>query len=267
MADRIDSYSVTYGSFASQLSAEIRREAFGEDIGQNSWTTAPEQLGFAASAGLTPASHLLEVGCGSGGPALFLARSIGLSITGIDINAAGIDAANQAAAAAGLSDRARFACTDAGAAFPFEEAVFDAAQIIDAINHIPDRPALLAELHRVLKPGGTLLYTDPVVITGLVTNEELAVRSSIGFFVFVPPGENERMLTAAGFRVRSVEDRTSNVVETSRGRLKAREKRRAALIELEGQKGFDGYQAFLTTVHALSSTGRLSRFAFLAERL
>ena len=267
MADRIDSYSVTYGSFASELSAEIRREAFGEDIGQNSWTTAPEQLGFAASAALTPASHLLEVGCGSGGPALFLARSVGLSITGIDINAAGIDAANQAAEAAGLAARARFRCTDAGAAFPFGEASFDAAQIIDAINHIPDRPALLAELHRVLKPGAILLYTDPVVITGPVTNEELALRSSIGFFVFMPPGENERMLAAAGFKVKGVEDRTRNVVETSRGRLEAREKRRAALIELEGQNGFDGYQTFLGIVHALSSSGRLSRFAFLAERI
>ena len=38
------------------------------------------------------------------------------------------------------------------------------------------------------------------------------------------------------------------------------------LIELEGQKGFDGYQAFLATVHALSSSSRLSRFAFVAER-
>jgi len=267
MADRIDSYSVTYGSFASDLSAEIRREAFGEDIGQNSWTTAQEQLGLAAGAGLTPASHLLEVGCGSGGPALFLARSIGLSVTGIDINAAGIDAANQAATAAGLAERARFRCTDAGAAFPFGEASFDAGQITDAINHIPDRAALLAELHRVLKPGATLIYTDPVVITGPVTNDELALRSSIGFFVFVPPGENERLLGAAGFKVRHVEDRTSNVVETSRGRLEAREKRRAALVELEGQTGFDGYQAFLATVHALSSSGRLSRFAFIAERL
>ena len=69
----------------------------------------------------------------------------------------------------------------------------------------------------MLKPGGTLLYTDPVVITGPVTSEELALRSSIGFFVFVPPGENERMLAESGFKVRSVDNATANVVETSRG--------------------------------------------------
>ena len=266
MADKIDSYSVTYAAAAGELSAEIRREAFGEDIGQNSWTTAGEQLDFARKAGLTADSHLIELGCGSGGPALFLARSIGLEITGIDINEAGIAAANQAARAGGLDARARFIATDAGAALPFADASFDAAQITDAINHIPDRPALFGELHRLLRPGGRLLFTDPVVITGAVTSEELALRSSIGFFVFVPAGENERMLGQAGFVVKSVDNATANVVATSRGRLEARERRRAALIELEGQEIYEGFQKFLRAVHALSSSGRLSRFVFLAER-
>src|SRR3954447_11611765 len=128
MADKIDSYSVTYAATASELSAEIRREGFGEDIGQNSWTTAGEQLDFAHKAGLDTASHLVELGCGSGGPALFLARSIGLEVTGIDINGAGTPAANEAARSAGLDARARFLTADAGAALPLADASFDAAQ-------------------------------------------------------------------------------------------------------------------------------------------
>ena len=87
-------YNTTYANFDSDVSARIREEVFGEDIGQNSWTTAEEQIGFAKKSGLTRGAHLLEVGCGSGGPAIFLARTFGLKVTGIDINEAGIAAAN-----------------------------------------------------------------------------------------------------------------------------------------------------------------------------
>jgi SAM-dependent methyltransferase len=191
-----DRYSSTYSQFATKLSAEIRREVFGEDIGQNSWLTADEQIRFADKACLTRESRLLEVGCGSGGPAIFLARTIGLSVTGVDINEAGIAAATAAATDAGLGERARFFCLDGSGRFPFADQSFDAVQSIDAINHISDRPALLKELHRLLKPGGLLLYTDPVIVTGPVTSEEIATRSSLGFYLFLPLGENERMLQA-----------------------------------------------------------------------
>ena len=266
MSEKVDRYNTTYENFASELSAEIRSEAFGQDIGQNSWTTAQEQLGFANISSLTRDLHLLEVGCGAGGPAMFLARSVGLSVTGIDINEAAIAAASEAAARGGLGDRASFLCADCGGTFPFANQSFDAAQMTDAINHIPDRRSLLAELYRVIRRDGTLLYTDPVVITGAVSSEEIATRSSIGFFLFLPTGENERMLRQSGFSVERVENVTESVAQTSLSRLEAREKRRVPLIEVEGEKVFNESQVFLRSVHALSNSGRLSRFMFLARR-
>jgi 2-polyprenyl-3-methyl-5-hydroxy-6-metoxy-1,4-benzoquinol methylase len=103
MSNLADRYNTTYGNFTRGLSAEIRRQVYGEDIGQNSWTTAEEQIGFAEKSDLRRDSHLLEVGCGSGGPAIFLARTIGLKVPGVDIHEAGISAANAAATAAGLA--------------------------------------------------------------------------------------------------------------------------------------------------------------------
>ncbi len=267
MSGRKDRYKTTYSSFTSELSARIRSEVFGEDIGQNSWTTAKEQIGFAEKSGLRPGSHLLEVGCGSGGPALFLARTIGLTITGADINEAGIIAANTAADAAGLADRAKFICLDCGGKFPFASGSFDAVQLIDAINHIPDRMALLTELHRLLRSGGTLLYTDPVVVTGAVSSEEIAARSSIGFFLFMPEGENERMLKQCGFEFVGKENVTSNAAAISAGWITAREKWRQQLIESEGLESYKDSLRFSHAVHTLSSSGRLSRYMYLARKL
>ena len=47
-------------------------------------------------------------------------------------------------------------------------------------------------------PGGRMLYAGPVVVTGLVSNEELATRSTTGYFEFCGPGVNERLIRQAG---------------------------------------------------------------------
>ncbi|MGH2426574.1 MAG: hypothetical protein ACRDF1_09885 [bacterium] len=48
MSDRVDLYNSTYGNFTEQVLAAIRRETYGEDIGQNSWVTADERFVFVA---------------------------------------------------------------------------------------------------------------------------------------------------------------------------------------------------------------------------
>ena len=63
---------------------------------------------------------------------------------------------------------------------PFSDATFDAITCIDAINHLPDRPCDRG-MGRLLKPGGHLLFTDPITVTGPLTHQEIVMRSSIGF--------------------------------------------------------------------------------------
>jgi SAM-dependent methyltransferase len=193
-------------------------------------------------------------------------RTLGLSATGIDINEAGISAGTAAAAAAGLSSRARFFRHDGGTRLDFPDHSFTAAVIFDAINHIPDRPALLDQLHRVLRPGGILLYTDPVVITGPVSAEEIAARSSIGHFVFMPPGENEKVIRASGFELLSVEDATANTALISSRWIAARTRWRDQLVARDGQEAVDGAIRFSKAVHELSRSRRLSRFLYLARK-
>jgi SAM-dependent methyltransferase len=193
-----------------------------------------------------------------------LAIETGASAVGVDINPHGIQAASDAAAREGLSSRVAFQMVDAGTRLPFPGASFDAIFCNDAINHLPGRAELFADWHRILKPGGRLLFTDPIVVTGPVTGEEIRVRSSIGFYLFVPAGGNERLLERAGFRVEHVRDVTDAEAAVSARWRDARARRREALAAIEGEEGFEGLQRFLDAVCTLSRERRLSRFAYLA---
>ena len=155
----------------------------------------------------------------------------------------GIAAANVTAEVSGLGTRAEFHTGDAAAGLPFADANFDAVTCIDAINHFPDRPDVLAAWQRVLNPGGWLLFTDPCVLTGPVTSEELAIRASIGQFVFVPPGVDEALLAQAGFVVERVVDRTANMAANAAGWLRARTRREAELAGGRGRCGVRGAAA------------------------
>jgi len=259
-------YDHAYSDFTSDAEAAVRRETYGEDLGQTSWITAPEWRGFADRLGIGPSSSVLEVGSGSGGPAVYLALERGCRLTGVDLNEHGVRNAAALAEARGVADRVRFQTVDASRPLPFPGAAFDAVISNDTICHIRDRDAVLRDWYRVLRPGGRALFTDALVMTGIVSHEEIATRSSIGFYVFVPPGENERLLEAAGFAVLAVEDVTHSTADISRRRHDARARHERALVEREGQQNFDGLQRYLRCVHSLAAERRLSRFAYLAEK-
>jgi cyclopropane fatty-acyl-phospholipid synthase-like methyltransferase len=266
MSSSVELYGTAYGNFATQVLEQIRRETYGEDLGQSSWVTRQEYRWFFDLLQLAAADHVLDVGCGSGGPALFLARERGCRVTGVDVNEAGIRAGVTLAQQAGLEHKVHLRRADVQEPLPFSDQAFDAIVCMDAICHMPDRRRLFGEWRRVLRPGGRMLYTDPVVVTGLVTNEELATRSSTGYFEFYPPGVNERLIREAGFELVRTEDVTQNEVEVSRRWHDARQQRAAELNRLEGEETFAGLQRFLATVHRLTSERRLARYAYLGRK-
>ena len=265
MASPVDLYNNTYSNFQQQVLADIRRETYGEDIGQNSWITADEYDAFCDWLYLSPGERLLEVASGSGGPALYLAKKFDCRITGLDINEDGVKTANQQALDAGITS-ASFQLADVNQRLPFEDNSFEAVVCIDSMNHFRDRLACLREWRRVLKPSRRALFTDPVVITGPVSNEELAARSNIGFFLFVPLEITKNLIQEAGFKLIRCEDATGNIELTSGRWHAARQKRRDELLKMEGEERFEGLQKFLSTVQTLTRERRLSRFVFLAEK-
>ena len=264
MASRVDLFDSTYKNFSEQVLQAIREETYGRDIGQNSWLTVDEYDRFISWLKLLPGDHALEVASGSGGPARYLGCTTNCHVTGIDANESGVKTAT--ADSTQTPTRIEFKVADANAQLPFADRTFDALLCIDSMNHFPDRLNVFREWRRVLRAGGRAVFTDPVVITGPVTNDELALRSSVGLFLFVPPGVNEQLIKDAGLKLVQKEDVSDNAALVSRRWHDARERHHDALIKIEGEERFAGLQKFFNAVHSLTSEQRLSRIVYLVEK-
>jgi SAM-dependent methyltransferase len=156
---------------------------------------------------------------------------------------------------------------DAREPLPFDDASFDVVVCIDSINHMYDRARVLGEWQRVLRPDGRLLFTDPIIVTGMIRREEMVIRSgSMGDFVFTAPGVDERLLDSAGFELLQVEDVTPNMAAVAGARRGARARHSAELDRFEGADANADTQAFLGVVERLASERRLSRLAYLARK-
>jgi ubiquinone/menaquinone biosynthesis C-methylase UbiE len=107
-----------------------------------------------------PRGKLLEIGSGPGRLAVRLAREApGMTLTGVDISDAMVERAARRAAGAGLSERVRFKVGDV-AAMPLPDGEIDGVVSTLSLHHWPEPTHGLAEIHRVLKPGGEARIYD-----------------------------------------------------------------------------------------------------------
>jgi SAM-dependent methyltransferase len=262
-----DFYSAQYERFGERIAAEIRREVYGVDLGQQGWRSSDEHELLVALIEARVSRRTLDVACGSGGPSLALVERTGCLLVGVDVEPASIAHASKMALARGLSERARFVRCDCNDRLPFDDAAFDVVVCIDAVLHLRDRFATLSEWARLMAPGGKMLFTDAGVLTGPVSQAEIEIRASQGPLLIVPPGLNESAIAATGLAVSVVEDRTQSAADLASRWFEARERRAGELSELEGSAWFDRRQRFLAITAQLAASRRLSRFLYVAEKL
>jgi MPBQ/MSBQ methyltransferase len=114
---------------------------------------------LAQRAQLQPGQRLLDLGCGLGGSARYLAAEHGSVVTGVDLTQEYVEVARELSRLVGLQDRVSFHAANA-LALPFEDATFDVVWTEYAQMNIEDKHALYAEIGRVLAPGGRLVFHD-----------------------------------------------------------------------------------------------------------
>lgn len=168
--------------------------------------------------GLTGQAYVLDVGCGIGGAARFVAARTGCRVEGIDLTPEFIDVARDLTERTGLSSRVSFTAGSA-LAMPYPDAAFDAAYTLHVAMNIADRPALYGEIARVLKPAARFAVYD--VMRGKADKLRYPVpwADTPDTSFLTTPDEMRTLLADAGFEVTEVEDRTDFGIAFFRERL------------------------------------------------
>jgi ubiquinone/menaquinone biosynthesis C-methylase UbiE len=157
-------------------------------------------------AGITAAASVLDIGCGIGGPARFLAATYGCRATGVDLSEPFIEAAGYLTERTGQGDRVSFR-TASALALPFDDEAFDVVLLQHVAMNIADRGQLYGEIRRVLRSGGRLAVFDVVRLGGEPRFPVPWARTAATSFLLTA-AETRDAVERAGFRAATLRDDT-----------------------------------------------------------
>ena len=200
----------------------IYREIWGENIHLGMFEDEKEPLPAAMErtnrrvaelAALKPEQQVLEVGCGYGATARFLAESVGCQVVATNISDRELAEARRLTKAAALDDKVSFAYGDFhGLDFPDDR--FDVYWCQESFLHAADKEQVLREAYRVLKPGGRFVLTELLVRDGTPDDIRERVYERVGAPIMWDAPDYRQTLQNLGFRVEIEEDWSPNVALT-----------------------------------------------------
>ena len=155
---------------------------------------------FAEQTGFVAGQHLLDIGCGIGGPSRFFARERGCRVTGIDLTEDYVRTAEALSRRVGLDGQVAYRHASA-VALPFADAAFDGAYMIHVGMNIEDKAMLFADVRRVVRQGGTFAVFDIMKTGDSELSYPVPWAASPDTSFVASPAEYRRGLEAAGFAI------------------------------------------------------------------
>jgi SAM-dependent methyltransferase len=247
----------------SPVMRSIERRVCGCDYGGSSWTTRDEAERMGAILGLRPGLRLLDVGAGSGWPALYLAKKSGCDVALVDLPLSGLRIASQRALEDGVSGTCWVALANA-ASLPFRDASFDAVSHSDALCCLREKRAVLEACRRVIRDRGRMAFSVISIAPGLSHDDYRRAVDNGPEFIESETGY-PTMLGQTGWRVLDCQDITGDYASSIRRQLSADEDFGEALNGLIGPAEFAERQAEWRSKLAALGEGLLRRELFVAR--
>jgi sarcosine/dimethylglycine N-methyltransferase len=214
--------------------------------------------------GLGPTSHVLDVGAGLGGPARYLASTIGCHVTALELQNNLHALATRLTARCGLGQRVTHVWGDAlTAALP--EAPFDAVVSWLTLLHIPERPRLLAQLARMLRRGGQCYIEDLYQRAPFATSDLHDVHQTIFGVTLTSIADYVRDLHEAGFTGITATDLSDDWAAFCGARMAAWQADRPRHVRVHGEPIYTQLDTYYAVVLRLFDSGSLGGVRVVAR--
>jgi sarcosine/dimethylglycine N-methyltransferase len=220
---------------------------------------------LAGKAGIGSASRVLDVCSGMGGPARYLAHRLGCRVTGLDLTKSRHDSAIRLTRMVGLDHLVDFRHGNA-LDMPFAEAGFDVVIGQEAFAHVPDKPRLIAECVRVVRPGGVVAFTDILRREHLSDGELERLRRAMTFQSLESLNGYTELLTGCGCTMLARDDLSAWWTEVLKRRLEMYRSLADTTTAKFGEDHFRKWDETYAFFVGLFAAGRLGGGRFVARR-
>ena len=247
-----------------QLAQLVPEDLFPFDQDHYGGLEAVDELAHCAAIG--PGKQVADFCAGLAGPARYLAHVYRATVTCIELNPGRAPGAADLTRRVGLNRQVRIVRGDVTRT-PLADETMDAVISQEALLHVPDKRAALAEAYRVLKKkGGRLAFTDWIEHRKLDTTDSESMWRGIAAQTIQSFDSYDRMLLEIGFRIVSKEDLTTEWGRILEQRLAMYRKLREVTIKLGTPSGDDEFYRSYARLVTLVQERILGGGRFTAEK-
>ncbi|MGE5712492.1 MAG: class I SAM-dependent methyltransferase [Betaproteobacteria bacterium] len=164
----------------------------------------PATVELADQLPVQAGQRVVDIGCGLGGPARYIARRFGCTVSGLDITPSFVEAANRITALLRMEGQVRIELGD-GQRLPYADAVFDGGYSQHVTMNVSDRARFFGEAFRVLKPGACFALTEHALGPTGAPHHPVPWSADGSGSGLVTADETEAYLRAAGFEAIAIE--------------------------------------------------------------